>query len=281
MLYFRRLSASSPPLAGAGRALPKFGSDLLGAEPGDFEGGMHGSHSRAARWTGRAGGGRVGTWASQPWPSWPPPWSRRSRPARSARRGRPPTSPNIGATLNGSVYSSLEGNTTWWFDYGDTPDYGSTTADGRSRSPTTTRIRSRLPSTGSCPTPRTTSGMCVKDGEEEPPRMICSKDNTFDDARGVAVRHPRGHRAACSTASPTASPASTSTTRTAAASAGTRWRTARARARRSTTIGPGQGGVPGLVLRVARDHRRASATGPRFDHTLAVARAQASRSSRR
>ena len=27
---------------------------------------------------------------------------------------------HVGATLNGTVYSSLEGDTTWWFDLGDT-----------------------------------------------------------------------------------------------------------------------------------------------------------------
>ena len=86
---------------------------------------------------------------------------------------------NIGATLNGSVYSSVEGNTTWWFDYGDTPDYGSATADA------TVAIADDEPHPVSAPIygllPDTTYHfrMCVKDAQEEPPRMNCSKDNTF------------------------------------------------------------------------------------------------------
>jgi mannan endo-1,4-beta-mannosidase len=86
---------------------------------------------------------------------------------------------NVGATLNGNVYSSLEGNTTWWFDYGDTPDYGSATADA------TVAIADDDPHPVSAPIygllPGTTYHfrMCVKDAQEEPPRTICSKDNTF------------------------------------------------------------------------------------------------------
>ncbi len=86
---------------------------------------------------------------------------------------------NIGATLNGSVYSNVEGNTTWWFDYGDTPDYGSATADATVAIADDDSHPVSAPIYGLLPDTTYHFRMCVKDAQEEPPRMNCSKNNTF------------------------------------------------------------------------------------------------------
>ena len=86
---------------------------------------------------------------------------------------------HVGATLNGTVYSSLEGDTTWWFDLGETASYGTSTPER------VVAIAGDEPHPVSEPVygldPGTTYHfrICVRDGEEEPPRTICSKDGTF------------------------------------------------------------------------------------------------------
>jgi hypothetical protein len=86
---------------------------------------------------------------------------------------------NVGATLNGNVYSSLEGNTTWWFDYGDTTAYGSSTAEGVVAIADDDPHPVSAPIYGLLPDTTYHFRMCVKDAQEEPPRTICSKDNVF------------------------------------------------------------------------------------------------------
>jgi Tol biopolymer transport system component len=83
-----------------------------------------------------------------------------------------------GVTLNGDVYSDLEGNTEYWWRYGTTTAYGSETprrtiAIGDADPHPVSEFLEDL-------TPNTTYHFqfCVKDAQERPER-ICSRDQTF------------------------------------------------------------------------------------------------------
>ncbi len=85
---------------------------------------------------------------------------------------------DTGATLHGNVYSNLDGDTEYWWRYGETSAYGSETARG------TVAISDEGPHPVSEPVTGLTAGttyhfqFCVKDAQESPPR-ICSSDGTF------------------------------------------------------------------------------------------------------
>ncbi len=85
---------------------------------------------------------------------------------------------DTGATLRGNVYSNLEGDTEYWWRYGETSAYGAETAHG------TVEISDEEPHPVSEPVTGLTAGttyhfqFCVKDAQESPPR-ICSSDGTF------------------------------------------------------------------------------------------------------
>ena len=129
---------------------------------------------------------------------------------------------HTGATLRGSVSSSVEGETAYWFRYGGNASYGSETPHRSIQIADDDAHPVSEPISGLTPDTTYHWQMCVQDGGEDPPRNICSKDQTFLTLAespfvtrdGVELRLD-GSRSA--------SPASTSTTRTAAASAGTRW----------------------------------------------------------
>jgi Tol biopolymer transport system component len=85
-----------------------------------------------------------------------------------------------GATLNGDVYSSVEGELAYWFRYGKTRAYGAAT-------PTRT-IANDTPGERH-PVSEPLAGLerhttyhfqlCARDEEESSPRLVCSKDRTF------------------------------------------------------------------------------------------------------
>ncbi len=86
---------------------------------------------------------------------------------------------DISATLNGDAYSSIEGQLTYWFRYGEATSYGTETP--RRTIENTETVAHQV----SAPIQGLTSGttyhwqMCVQDEEEDPPRAVCSKDQTF------------------------------------------------------------------------------------------------------
>ena len=98
------------------------------------------------------------------------------------RRGGPKPATyvtDISATLNGDAYSSIEGQLTYWFRYGEATSYGTETP--RRTIENTETVAHQV----SAPIQGLTSGttyhwqMCVQDEEEDPPRAVCSKDQTF------------------------------------------------------------------------------------------------------
>ena len=83
------------------------------------------------------------------------------------------------ATLNGNVYSSVDGPTTYWWRYGQTTAYGKETP------PRTVEIADREAHPvadqlgGLDPDTSYHFQLCVQDTEEDPPRQVCSQDQTF------------------------------------------------------------------------------------------------------
>jgi Tol biopolymer transport system component len=101
-----------------------------------------------------------------------------------------------GATLNGVVFSNLEGDTAYWYRYGTSAGYGSETPHR------TVSIHEGAPQSVSAPIAGLTPGtsyhhqLCVKDAQESPDR-ICSKDQTVTTrppggASGIAFISSRG-----------------------------------------------------------------------------------------
>ena len=93
----------------------------------------------------------------------------------------PPTDiTDTSATLNGSVYSSVQGDTAYWFRYGETTaydvetDHGQVTISDDQAHPVSTPISGLSAGT------RHHWQLCVQDAEEDPPRTVCSKDQRFD-----------------------------------------------------------------------------------------------------
>jgi hypothetical protein len=94
---------------------------------------------------------------------------------------------DITATLTGVADRTEPGGITWWFEYGTTPDYGSTTPrDSRF-------VTAPIPVSAVLETlsPQTTYHyrLCVSDFEED--RGSCGADSTF--TTGTARDHVRGH----------------------------------------------------------------------------------------
>jgi Tol biopolymer transport system component len=86
---------------------------------------------------------------------------------------------DTGAVLNGDVYSSLVGETKYWFKYGTTTTYGSATAQRTVDVEDTSAHPVSAPISGLSAATTYHFQMCVQDAEEEPPRDICSTDRTF------------------------------------------------------------------------------------------------------
>jgi alpha-tubulin suppressor-like RCC1 family protein len=84
-----------------------------------------------------------------------------------------------GATLNGTVQSSVRGPTDYWFRFGETTAYGSDTAHRTIDIEDDAKHPVSEPITGLSPSTTYHWQMCVRDGEEDPPRIICSKDQTL------------------------------------------------------------------------------------------------------
>jgi Tol biopolymer transport system component len=86
---------------------------------------------------------------------------------------------DTGATLNGTVVSSFNGDTEFWWRYGETTAYESETPHR------TVSTASGQPHPVSQPLSGLTSDttyhfqLCVQDSEEDPPREVCSEDRTF------------------------------------------------------------------------------------------------------
>ena len=86
---------------------------------------------------------------------------------------------DLSATLNADVYSSVSGDTTYWWRYGETTGYGTETphrtvaiADSAAH-PVSEPIQGLVAST------TYHFQLCVQDEEESPPRTVCSTDRTF------------------------------------------------------------------------------------------------------
>jgi hypothetical protein len=83
------------------------------------------------------------------------------------------------ATLNAEVYSSVAGDTEYWWRYGEDTGYGSETPHG------TVAIADDQPHAVSHPVSGLTADttyhfmVCTSDEEESPPRVVCSTDRTF------------------------------------------------------------------------------------------------------
>jgi parallel beta-helix repeat protein len=89
------------------------------------------------------------------------------------------------ATLNAEVGSSFGGEVTYWFDYGTTSGYGSQTPQRTiDLDPGDTDPVSE-PITGLSANTVYHWRVCAQDTEEDPPRTICGKDQTFE-GRAVA-----------------------------------------------------------------------------------------------
>ena len=90
------------------------------------------------------------------------------------------------AMLNGDLYSSFAGDTTYFFKYGETTAYGTETphrtvaiADDQAH-PVSEEVAGLT---------RATTyhlQLCASDEEEDPPRVNCSTDQTFRTAPGAA-----------------------------------------------------------------------------------------------
>jgi alpha-tubulin suppressor-like RCC1 family protein len=94
-----------------------------------------------------------------------------------------PTAPTrigaTGATLNGTVSSNVRGPTEYWFRYGETSSYGSETPRGTIDVEDDQAHPVSEPVAGLSPDTAYHWQMCVADREEDPPRTICSKDQTL------------------------------------------------------------------------------------------------------
>jgi dipeptidyl aminopeptidase/acylaminoacyl peptidase len=82
------------------------------------------------------------------------------------------------ATLNGDVFSDVEGETAYWFRYGKTTAYGAQTSRRTVAITDQSAYPVSAPISGLSPGTTYHWQMCVQDSEEDPPRDICSKDQT-------------------------------------------------------------------------------------------------------
>jgi Tol biopolymer transport system component len=86
---------------------------------------------------------------------------------------------DTGATLNADIYSSVAGDTEFWWRYGTTTDYGTETPHR------TVAIADDEPHRVSQPVAGLTASttyhfqLCARDDEESPPRTNCQTDGTF------------------------------------------------------------------------------------------------------
>ena len=86
---------------------------------------------------------------------------------------------DITATLNADVYSSVEGTTTYWFDYGPTAGYGSKTPSRSLEIADDSAHPVSEPISGLSSATSYHWRVCASDEEEEPARVTCGKDQTF------------------------------------------------------------------------------------------------------
>jgi TolB protein len=82
-------------------------------------------------------------------------------------------------TLNGDVRSSVAGDTTYRFDWGETAAYGETTPQRTIAIDDDDAHPVSEPIAGLTADTEYHFRLCVQDGEEDPPRDICSKDQVF------------------------------------------------------------------------------------------------------
>jgi hypothetical protein len=86
---------------------------------------------------------------------------------------------NSGATLNGNVYSSFAGDTDVWWKYGETTAYDSETRHGQVAIADEDPHPVSMPLQGLAAATDYHFQLCAQDQEEDPGRIVCSKDQTF------------------------------------------------------------------------------------------------------
>jgi Tol biopolymer transport system component len=85
---------------------------------------------------------------------------------------------DVDAVVHGNVYSNLEGDTDYWWRYGETSAYGSETPHETIAISDTEPHPVSAQIDGLSPATTYHFQFCVKDAQESPPR-ICSSDQTF------------------------------------------------------------------------------------------------------
>ncbi len=89
------------------------------------------------------------------------------------------------ATLHGNVYSSFDGTTEYWWQYGGTTAYGSQTTHRSIAIHDEDPHAVSEPVSGLAPDTTYHYQLCARDGEETPPRTNCSKDQTLSTASAI------------------------------------------------------------------------------------------------
>ena len=99
----------------------------------------------------------------------------------------PPTSvTETSATLNANVYSDFEGNTEYWFSYGESTAYGNETTHRTVFTDDDSAHPVSEPVSGLAPGTTHHWRVCARDGQENPPRTVCSADQTFTTSQSTS-----------------------------------------------------------------------------------------------
>jgi hypothetical protein len=104
---------------------------------------------------------------------------------------RPPTGvADTGATLNANVYSNVQGDTEYWFEYGQTTAYGNGTPQRTVFIDDDQAHPVSEPVSGLSPGTTYHWRICARDDQEQPPRTNCSADQTLTTTGGNPGQGP-------------------------------------------------------------------------------------------